>query len=439
MRILLVDPVTTAKSISVDERRKLRQGIGYPGLGLLTVAALTPPDIDIRVIDESVEPIPSDFDPDLVGISVQAPTAPYAYELAAHFQQKGIPVVLGGIHVSLNPAEARDHADTIVTGEAELTWSTLLEDFRGGDMRNEYHADRLADLDASPVPRRELLRTQDYQIPHVVQASKGCPFGCEFCSLHAYVGHALRFRSIDRVIDEIRRMPGAAVLFADDNIYANKRYARDLFRELERVEKQWIAESTWHIAFDEEAQGRAKASGCVGLFIGFDSINRQPNIRKIPNCHSVAEKYVEATQRILDKGIAVVAAFVFGLDGDDPSVFERSFEVARKGGANLVNFSALVPYPGSPIFNRLTREGRITEWDWAKYISPNVCFEPKQMSAEELFEGTRWAQQQFYSLKHVMTNAVRATVRLGWGMGLLSLKLNWAQRRNWGQGGAREG
>ena len=439
MRILLIDPVTTAKSVSVDERRKLRQGIGYPGLGLLTVAALTPPNFDVRVIDESVEPIPSDFDPDLVGISVQAPTAPYAYELAAGFRQDGIPVVLGGIHVSLNPAEALLHADTIVTGEAELSWPTLLEDFQNGHMRTEYHANGMADLDASPVPRRELLRTRDYQIPYVVQASKGCPFGCEFCSLHAYVGHQPRFRNIDRVIDEIRQMPGDAVLFADDNIYANKRWAWDLFRQLEGVEKRWIAESTWHIAFDEEALRRAKSSGCVGLFIGFDSINQQHEIRKVPNRQDVEEVYVEAMQRVLDKGIAVVSAFVFGLDGDDPDVFERSFDVVRKGGANLSNFSALVPYPGSPIYERLKREGRITEWDWAKYISPNVCFEPKQMTAEELFEGTRWAQQQFYSLKHVVKNAVRASVQLGWGMGLLSLKLNWAQRRNWGQGSAGEG
>jgi radical SAM superfamily enzyme YgiQ (UPF0313 family) len=336
----------------------------------------------------------------------------------------------------LNPEEARGHADTIVTGEAELTWQNLLEDFRHGAMRAEYRAQGLADVDASPIPRRDLLRQGDYQIPHVVQASKGCPFGCEFCSLYAYLGHTPRFRRIDRVVEEIRGIPGDAVLFADDNIYARKQYACDLFRALETVEKRWIAESTWHIAFDDEVLTRAKASGCAGLFIGFDSINFQTNIRKVPRSGSVEETYVEAIQRILDKRIAVVAAFVFGLDSDDPSVFERSFEVVRKGGANLVNFSVLVPYPGTPVFHRLKREGRITEWDWAKYISPCVCFEPKQMTVEELTDGTRWAQQQFYSLAHVMKNAVRASLQLGWGMGLLSLRLNWAQRCNWGQGSA---
>jgi radical SAM superfamily enzyme YgiQ (UPF0313 family) len=436
MRLLLIDPVTTARTVPVDERRRLRQGIGYPGLGLLTVAALTPSDVDVRVIDESIEPIPTGFDPDLVGISVQAPTAPYAYELAAGLREQGVPVVLGGIHTSLNPDEARQHCDSIVTGEAELTWPTLVQDFRNGGLKPEYRADRLANLDESPLPRRELLRNQDYRIPHVVQASKGCPFGCEFCSLYCYVGHTPRFRSIDRVIAEIRNITGEAVLFADDNIYARKQYAWDLFRALEEVEQHWIAESTWHIGFDTEALKRAKASGCAGLFIGFDAINEQPQLRKVPHSGKVEEIYIEAIKRILDNRIAVVAAFVLGLDSDDESVFERSLGVVRKGGANLVNFSVLVPYPGTPIFHRLKQEDRITEWDWSKFISPNVCFEPKRMSAEALYEGTRWVQGEFYSLGHVVKNAVRATRQLGWGMGLLSLKLNWAQRCNWGQGTA---
>ncbi len=165
MRLLLIDPVTTARSLAVEERRRLRQGIGYPGLGLLTVAALTPRDIEVRVVDESVEEIPSDWGPDLVGIAVQAPTAPYAYELAQRYRSDGVPVVLGGIHTSLNPDEAQAHADAIVIGEAEATWPTLVDDFRRGAMSRCYRADRLVDLDASPEPRRELLRAEDYRHP----------------------------------------------------------------------------------------------------------------------------------------------------------------------------------------------------------------------------------------------------------------------------------
>ncbi len=433
MRLLLIDPVTTARSIPVDERRRLRQGIGYPGLGLLTVAALTPPDVDVRVVDESVEAVPWDWDPDLVGISVQAPTAPYAYELAGRFRAEDVPVVLGGIHCSLNPDEAQVHADAIVLGEAEHTWPTVLADLERGQLKPRYCARGLADLDCSPEPRRDLLCSEHYRIPWVVQGSKGCPFGCEFCSLHAYVGRQTRLRQVDRVIEEIRRLPGDAVLFADDNLYANRSWALELFRALRSTGKRWIAETTWHIAEDEEALDLARASGCVGLFVGLDSINQQTEMRKVPR-QWVEERYAGAIQAIQRNGIAVVAAFVFGLDGDGPDVFERSFAVIREGGANLVNFSALVPYPGTPVFHRLKREGRITEWDWSKYISPNVCFRPKRMSADELAEGTRWCQQQFYSLGNVVKGAVLAGYRLGWAMGLLSLKLNMAQRRNWGKG-----
>jgi radical SAM superfamily enzyme YgiQ (UPF0313 family) len=437
MRILLIDPVTTARAIPIEERRRLRQGIGYPGLGLLTVAALTPRDIEVRVVDESVEEIPPDWNPDLVGISVQAPTAPYAYELARRFREQDVTVVLGGIHVSLNPDEAMPHADAVVLGEAEGVWPRVLDDFRQGTMAPRYRADGLADLDASPEPRRELLRADDYRIPWVVQGSKGCPFGCEFCSLYAYVGMRTRLRQVNRVAEEIRRLPGDAVLFADDNLYADRGWVLELLRALRPVGKRWIAETTWHIAEDEEVLELARASGCVGLFVGLDSLTRQSGMRKVPR-QNAEERYAAAIRAIQRKRIAVVAAFVFGLDEDTPDVFERSLAVVREGGANLVNFSALVPYPGTPVFERLRREGRITEWDWSRYVSPNVCFTPKQMSAQELASGTRWCQEQFYSLGNVVRSAVQAGYRLGWAMGILSLKLNLAQRSNWGKGSGEE-
>jgi radical SAM superfamily enzyme YgiQ (UPF0313 family) len=434
MNLLLIDPVTTAHTLEVEERRKLRQGIGYPGLGLFTIAALTPADVQVTVIDQSVEDIDENLRPDLVGISVQGPTAPYAYQLAARYRERGVPVVLGGIHVSLNPEETVGRADAVVIGEAEATWPTLIEDFRKGDLKREYRAPGPVDIDASPIPRRDLLHYHDYRLPDVVQASKGCPYGCEFCSLHCYVGQQPRFRTIEKVVDEIQALPGKHILFADDNIYMNPTYTRDLFRALIPVDKLWVAESTWHIAFDDEALTLARESGCAGLFIGFDSINQQYSMRKIPDSDRVEEIYIEAIRNIQRKGIAVVAAFVFGLDNDDAGVFSRSLEVVRTGGANLVNFSALVPYPGTPVFKRLMSEGRIIEHDWSKFISPNVCFRPAKMSAEDLHQGTLWAQREFYSFGHIMKNTVRTFSRMGWAMGLLSLKLNLSQKRNWGRG-----
>jgi radical SAM superfamily enzyme YgiQ (UPF0313 family) len=301
-------------------------------------------------------------------------------------------------------------------------------------MKRIYPAHSLANLNSSPRPRRELLRKEYYLLPYVVQASKGCPYGCEFCSLHCYVGHTPRFRKVEDVAHEIQSLPTDKVLFADDNLYANKEYTEELLSALIPIRKHWVAEATWHIAYDEYVLELAKASGCVGLFIGFDSINQQYMMKKVPQSDHVEDVYIRAIRNIQKKGIAVVAAFVFGLDNDDTSVFERSLNVALHGGANLVNFSAMVPYPGTPIYKRLAQEDRIIETDWSKYISPNVCFEPKRMSVKELAEGTRWAQQEFYSLSNIVKLSLKAFNNLGWAMSLLSLQLNLAQRRNWGKG-----
>lgn len=433
MNILLIDPVTTAETLQVGKRRRLRQEIGYPGLGLITVAALTPPGANVRIIDESVEEISLSPEPDLIGISVQCPTAPYAYKLAGNFRERGIPVVLGGIHVSLNPEEARRHADSVVIGEAELTWPRLVRDFRDGSLQSTYRAPALADLDASPRPRRDLLRDSNYQLPTVVQASKGCRFGCEYCSLYSYVGYKPRFREIERVLAEIRELEGDTLLFIDDNLYIDREYTKLLLTGLVGMGKRWVAEATWNIAFDEEILRIARQSGCLGLFIGFDSLNRQYMMSKVP-AKDTETLYMRSIRNIQDHGIAVVAAFVFGLDSDDKSVFDRSLNVVVRGGANLVNFSALVPYPGTPIYSRLRSEGRITEWDWSKYISPNVCFTPRHMTADELHEGTLGAQREFYSLKNIVETSLRTFTKLGWGMSLLSLKLNFAQKKNWGKG-----
>jgi len=431
VELLLIDPVTTARFVPVGQRRRLRRGIGYPGLGLLTVAALTPSDIDVRMVDEAVEEVDGRPVPDLAGITVQAPAAPRAYALADGFRARGVPVVLGGIHASLNPDEAAAHADAVVIGEAELTWPTLLRDFRTGRLRPLYRACGRADLDSSPRPRRDLLRLADYRIPYVVQASKGCPWACEFCALNAYLGEP-RYRAASSVAAEIAAIPCREILFADDNFHADPQRARELMRALVPLGRRWVAEATWTIGFDAETLALARRSGCAGLFVGFDSINEQEFVRKAP---ADAERlYVESMRNIRAAGIPVVAAFVFGLDNDDASVFARSLAVAVAGGASLVNFSALVPYPGTPVFRRLEAEHRILERDWSRYISPNVCFRPARMSADALRAGVIDAQRRFYACGTIARRAAADARRFGWGQGLLSLALNLAQRRNWGQG-----
>jgi radical SAM superfamily enzyme YgiQ (UPF0313 family) len=430
MRVLLIHPVKRLKALTVEARRRVRQSTGYPGLGLFAVAALTPPEVDVKIVDESVDDIPSDFVPDLVGISVLTHSALYAYEMSAAYRQRGIPVVLGGIHPSLNPDEAVQHADAVVVGEAELTWPALIDDFQNGRMKKRYEKPGLPDLDAAPIPRRELLNRSQYQVPNVVQASKGCPFDCEFCCLVPFVDYKMRFRNIDRLVEEIRALPPGPLMFVDDNLYANRSYSRDLCRALAPLKRKWVGESTWHIAFDDETMRLAKDAGCMGLFVGFDSIQPQHMVRKVPQGRSAEDVYVEATRNLQRNGLAVVAAFVFGFDNDDPGVFERTFKVIRRSSPDLVNFSVLTPYPGTPAFDRLDREGRIKHRNWSKYVTPNVVFEPKGMTARELVDGTRWMHDQFFSLSHLGKTAFQTGFKVGWGMSMIALKLNLARRRN---------
>ena len=223
MQVMLIDPAPNRGEAGRTGFRRRGRGLGYPGLGIYTVAALTPPEADVMVVDEATRSIPSAPRPDLVGISVQAPTSPRCYELAARIRRSGIPVVLGGIHVTLNPEEAAKHADAIVVGEAEATWPRVVRDAMNGGLAPRYEAPGPVPLDSSPPPRRDLM-PHSRRTPTVMQATKGCPFDCEFCSLAA-VGHRrLRRRTVQRVVDEIRTLPGDPILFVDDNLYADRAY-----------------------------------------------------------------------------------------------------------------------------------------------------------------------------------------------------------------------
>lgn len=404
--------------------------MGYLGLGLCTVAALTPDEIEVQVVDEAVEEVDLDDRPDLVGIAVIAPTAPHAYQLAARFRRGGVPVVLGGIHATLNPEEALAHADAVVVGEAELTWPLLLDDFSRGSLGRLYRADRLADFKSSPLPRRELLERDRYRLPGVIQTSKGCQHGCEFCSLPPVVGLKPRHRRVEDVVDEIRRLPDKTICFIDENIYSDRRFTADLLRRMLPLNRRWIAECTWHIARDDEVLSLARQSGCLGLFIGFDSVNQQHQLGKVPRVSDVERRYIQAIRSVHEQGIAVMAGFVFGLDSDDVSVFERSLRVILEGRADLANFNVALPYPGTPLFNRLSAEGRIIEWDWSKYLNPNVCFEPKRMTVEQLQEGIAWAWREIYSTPNMVKTAIRSVLKLGWAAGLISLMANLALKRD---------
>ncbi|QGP92907.1 Radical SAM superfamily protein [Neomoorella glycerini] len=371
----------------------------FPPLNLITLAALTPPQHEVTILDESLTDLDCDAKYDLVGISAMTALAPRAYEIADAFRKKGTRVVLGGMHPSALPEEAGGHADAVVIGEAEGSWQRLLADLEDGKLQPFYRQHERPSLEQMVNPRRDLLLRGRYLVPDTVQTTRGCPFACSFCTVSQFFGKSFRFRPVEEVIREVAGLEGEVIAFIDDNIVGHPGYARRLFSELARLPKKikWFSQGSLNIARDEELLQLAAASGCIGLFIGFESLY-PGNLKAVGKAVNRVEEYREAIKKIHDHGIAIEGAFVFGLDEDDESVFERTVKFAQDNRLEAAQFGILTPFPGTPLREALEREGRITSNDWSEYTISRVVFEPKNMSAKTLQEGFNWAWQEFYSL-----------------------------------------
>jgi radical SAM superfamily enzyme YgiQ (UPF0313 family) len=394
-----------------------------PPLGLTLVAALTPPGIDVSLTDENVTPVDLDKDVDLVGISAVTLAAPRAYEIADAYRRRGIPVVLGGVHPTLCPDEAAEHADSIVIGEAEGTWPTLVEDFAAGRLRERYERSERPSLVGLPLPRRDLLAPNRYLFTGTVSTTRGCPFACSFCSVTAFFGHTYRSRPIDEVMAEIDTLKRNRFLFfTDDNIVASPRYAKELFRALVPCRKRWVGQASINIAKEEELLALAAASGCVGLMIGLESVT-PASLAAVQKRVNVPDEYGPAIKKIQAHGIAVHGFFIFGFDADEETVFERTIRFCRTVRLNTANFGILMPFPGTSLYESLDAERRILTKDWRQY-DDNLVFRPKGMSVDALERGTRWAWQAFYSLPS-MWERLGATQRNVLALWAINLYMRW--------------
>ena len=357
-----------------------------PPLALPMVAALTPEDVKVIIVDEKVEPIDFEENVDLVGISVMTPFAPRAYEIADIYRKRGIKTVLGGIHPTALPEEAIEHADAVVIGEAENVWGNLIEDFKKNRLKRFYHSDQLISMKGLPLPRINLLNKDAYSTINCVQTTRGCPHNCEFCSVTAFFGRRYRQRPIKEVITEIKRLKKGYIVFVDDNIMGDKKYARELFKALRLLNIEWNSYCTLSLAKDDELLKLAQESGCDAMYIGFESLS-QENVDSIGKSFNRVEEYEEAVKRIQDHGIEIMASFIFGLDHDDETVFEKTINFIKKNKIKKPVFSILTPYPGTKLYQRLEQENRIIDRDWSKYDFGHVVIKPKLMSPETLQRG----------------------------------------------------
>jgi radical SAM superfamily enzyme YgiQ (UPF0313 family) len=372
----------------------------------LYVAASMPPYVETQIIDEDVEPIDFDTDADLIGISFMTYNAPRAYEIADRFRvEKGKPVIFGGYHPTFMPEEAIQHADAVCVGDAENNVPRMMEDFVAGELKPFYRSEPV-NLEGLPIPNRNLIRKKVYAPVDVLQATRGCYHRCSFCSVAAFHQYRLRTRPVAEVIDELKTL-GPYVLFMDDNIIGDREYAKHLFSTMIPLGKRWFSQCGIGIANDEELLRLASRSGCRGLFVGFESLSQQ-GLHSWKKHSNMGKDYLAVVRKLHAAGIAVFAGFVFGSDGDTPDVFERTLEFLLEANVETLQATRLTPFPGTPLFEELDRQGRIVDKDWSHYDFNHVVFEPLHMRRETLDLGVAWVLRQFYTRRRVARRVWRS-------------------------------
>lgn len=373
-----------------------------------TLAALIPPEIyaDVKIVDESIDMVPFHKHYDLVGISCLTGTSARAYQIADRFRMQGATVVLGGVHVTLMPDEAKQHADAIVIGFAEQTWGQLLRDFVNNRLQPVYTSET-THLEHLPCPRRDLQRRFGYMIPNTVFVTRGCRGVCDFCTVPA-VRFGWHKRPIADVIDEIRNIKAPRIAFSDVHLTEDPDYAKAFFKALIPLKKKWGGLASTRIGRDDELLDLMRKSGCKFLLIGFESIN-SGSLSTIHKGFNKVEQYQEFVKKLHDLNMIIQGCFIFGLDEDDTSVFANTVDMLNRLRIDIPRYAIYTPYPGTKAFQRLEAERRLLHYRWEYYDTQHVVFVPNKMSPQELDEGFKWAYKHTFSF--------RSTLKRTWGSG----------------------
>jgi radical SAM superfamily enzyme YgiQ (UPF0313 family) len=391
MNVILIAPV--------HRKLNFKRHFQIAPLSLMMIASLTPGDIKVEVWDENIDTIDYDNHADLVGIGANTSEIQRAYRICDEFRKRGVPVVIGGIHASALPEEAAQHADSVVIGEAEGLWEKVIDDFRDGTLAKFYQHKMFPDISVLPQPDRKVLNNKRYLTKNVFQLSRGCPYRCIFCSVTEFFGNTYRVRNDDQVIKEIENMDGNFLIFVDDNIFGDPGYAVRLLEKMIPLKKKWVSQCTLRLANNTRLLELAAKSGCMGMFIGLESISK--NSLKASGKPIEFDRYKETIQRILDSGICIDGSFVFGFDNEDTSIFERTLEFAVRIKLPAATFSILTPYPGTRLKEKLDQEGRIIDKNWEHYSGTRAIFRPAKMTPDQLEEGRAWIKQEFYSYTNI--------------------------------------
>lgn len=398
MRIALLSPAGAMHRYN----GMFHKGLHYAPITLALLAALVPKELDaeVKIYDETAEAIPFDLDVDIVAITCITGTASRCYKYADYFRGKGIKVIMGGVHPSLLPEEAMQHADSIIVGLGEDTFPRALIDAKNNNLQKIYYQEKCTDIANRPLPRKDLLKKKKYITLNTVEAVRGCNHSCTFCAYPSAFGRKVFKRPIQDVVNEIKSFKGKEVIFPDVNLIADVKYAKELFTALIPLKKWWFGLTTTAVGYNDELLDIFEKSGCKGLLIGFESVNQetQENINKGVN--KVSE-YKELMEKLHNHGIMVMGCFAFGSDEDKKDVFKRTVDLCLEAKIDLPRFSIITPFPATDFYKELENENRIVEKDWSMYDVEHCVYKPKNMTKEELERGIAWAWKEAYSIKNI--------------------------------------
>jgi radical SAM superfamily enzyme YgiQ (UPF0313 family) len=450
LKLTLVAPATDV-SRRVGARAKGTPYFQYYKLGLATLAGATPPDVQVEAIDELVDLWdPARHATDAVAISALTALAPRAYQLARTFRERGIPVVLGGMHPTFLPDEAAAHADAVVMGQGELAWPQVCRDLQAGRLQKIYNvcaaapdrrplggpsempADRRrADETRISVPpaRRDIFSNPLYPPLDIVQFSRGCVHRCDFCSVNAFFGGRYHWRPIEEVQAELASCRRKHLLVADDNLYGDPKYCVAALAALAPLRKHLGIQATIEMAFDDAAMDAAREARVGAVFVGLESIVGD-SLAESHKLHNAVERYAEAVAAFHRRGIFVEGGLMFGFDHDEPDVFARTLAFVEKIGLDVAQVAFVTPMPGTALFARLRDEGRLVDHDWAHYDCNHVVFRPARMTGLELRNGVEWFRAKYYARRAIARRSAAGWRRFDFITWATQTALNLGFRRN---------
>jgi len=377
-------------------------------LALPLLAALTPDDIEVEKVEDYFEDIPFDTNAEVIGISAQVMQLSRVIELAKAFKQRGKIVVLGGFLPSMHPEAVEEHVDALCIGEGDLIWPRMLEDITNGTLKKIYRSEQPVDVTSLPIPKYKLIK-RERMISYPVQATRGCPFTCEYCSIiQLYTSY--RLRPVEQVIRDIRAIPSKYMHFTDDNLMENRKYSKNLFRAMKKMKVIWGAQVTINVARDREMLKLAYQAGCRMLALGVESLE-QANLLQVSKGFTKVDEFSQSFKTIQDTGIGVHALIVFGLPHDKTNVFERTVDYLEQQAVAITEFFIYTPYPGTPEGKRILKEGRINDLDLNHYRESYVVFDHPHMTKEEIIKGYWYALNRFYSLRSIISRMWRGTFK----------------------------